>query len=135
MSALLALPAAIALALGGCGGGGDESADAERTIRDFVKATNNRDADAFCDELVTQEFVEQTTLAKGDRAREACKQQLRAVRGIEVELVEIRKTEIDGDNARVTSVLKADGRRQPPRVLRLEKEDGDWRIAGGGGGR
>jgi hypothetical protein len=128
----LALLAAAALALPACGGG-DDKEEAEQTVRDFVKATNDRDADAFCEELVTQQFLEQATGASGDQAREACKEQLGSVVGIELELVEIEKTEIDRDSARVTAVLETQGKQQPPRVLRLKKEDGDWRLAGGTG--
>ena len=133
---LRSLPVLLALlavlpACGG-GGGGDEE-DVEQTVRDFVQATNDRDVDAFCDELVTQEFLEQSTGAKGDQAREACKQQLETVVGIDFTLDSIRKTEIDGDTAEVTAVLELQGQKQPPRVLRLKKEDGDWKLAGGTG--
>jgi len=129
------LPVLLALlaALPACGGGGDDEEDVEQTVRDFVQATNDRDEDAFCEELVTQEFLEQSTGAKGDQAREACKQQLDTVVGIDFKLAAIRKTEIDGDSAEVTAVLELQGQKQPPRVLRLKKEDGDWKLAGGTG--
>ena len=45
--------------------------------------------------------------------------------------MKIRKTEIDGDSARVTVALETQGRPQV-QSLRLEKEDGDWRLSGGG---
>jgi predicted lipid-binding transport protein (Tim44 family) len=112
--------------------GGDDREDVDQTVRDFVRATDQRDADKFCDELVTQEFLEQSTGATGDRAKDACKQQLRAVTGLRVELVRIRKTEIDGDRAEVSVVLETQGRREG-RLLRLKREDGDWRLAGGRG--
>jgi len=119
-----------ALLLPACGG--DDRKDAEQTVRDFVKATDDRDGDQFCGELVTQEFLEQTTGAKGDEAKEACKRQLGAVKGLEVELVTLRKVEIDGDSAKVTAVLNTQGRRQV-QLLRLKKEGGDWKLAGGTG--
>ena len=112
--------------------GSDDKEDVEQTVRDFVQATDQRDADTFCDELVTQEFLEQSTGATGDQAKDACKQQLAAVTGLRVELVRIRKIEIDGDRARVTVVLETQGRRQA-RLLRLKREDGDWKLAGGRG--
>jgi predicted lipid-binding transport protein (Tim44 family) len=112
--------------------GGEDREEVEQTVRDFVRATDQRDAEEFCDELVTQEFLEQSTGATGDRAKDACKQQLRAVTGLRIELVGIRRTEIDGDRAQVTVVLKTQGRRQV-RLLRLSKEDEDWKLAGGRG--
>jgi Domain of unknown function (DUF4878) len=131
---ILACLTLVAVALAACGGDDDDREEVERTVRDFVTATNERDADAFCGELVTQEFLEQSTGAKGDQAEEACKKQLESVVGIRLRLVKIRGTEIDGDRARVTAVLEAQGQRQPPRVLRLVREDGDWKLAGGAGG-
>lgn len=123
----LALVICLLVAVSGCGG--DDKQDAEQTVRDFVEATRERDADKFCDELVTQEFLEQTIGATGARARESCKRELRALSGLRVELVRIVKTELDGDSATVTAVLKRQGQRLEQK-LRLKKEDGDWKLAG-----
>jgi ketosteroid isomerase-like protein len=122
-----ALVCLIAL-LAGCGGR-DDKEEAEQTVRDFVTATRERDADAFCHELVTQEFLEQAIGATGDKATESCKREFRALTGIRVRLVRIAKTEVDGDTARVTAVLERQGQRLNQR-LRLKKEDGDWKLAG-----
>ena len=119
-----------ALALASCGG--NDKKDAERTVREFVKATSQRDADKYCDHLVTQAFLEQTTLATGRRARDACKKQLRALKGVSIRLADIRKTEVHGDHARVLALLEARGQSRP-QLLRLRKEGGDWRIAGASG--
>jgi ketosteroid isomerase-like protein len=127
----LALFAVPALALSACGGG-DDKEDIEQTVRDFVSATNDRDADAFCGEIVTQEFLEQSTGATGDEAEDECRRQLEAIKGLEVELVEIRWTEIDGEAATVRAVIETQGAARP-QTLRLEKEDGKWKLAGGGG--
>jgi ketosteroid isomerase-like protein len=115
--------------LPGCGG--DDKKDAEQTVRDFVKATKERDADAFCDRLVTEEFLEQTIGATGDKAKESCKREFRNLRGLRVDLVRIEKVKVDGDNATVTAVLERQGQRIK-QELRLKKEDGDWKLAGGG---
>jgi len=116
------------VAVPGCGGG-DDKKDAQQTVRDFVEATKERDADKFCDELVTQEFLEQTIGATGDKAKESCKREFRNLRGLRVTLVRIVTTEVDGDNATVTAVLDRQG--QPIREkLPLKKEDGDWKLAG-----
>jgi predicted lipid-binding transport protein (Tim44 family) len=127
---LLIIALAAALLPAGCGG--DDREDVEQTVRDFVRATDRRDVDEFCDELVTQEFLEQSTGATGENATDACKQQLKAVTGLRVELVRIRRIEIDGDRAEATAVLKTQGR-PDVRLLRLRQEDGDWKLAGGRG--
>ncbi len=112
----------------GCGGG-DDREEAEQTVRDFVTATRERDADAFCDELVTREFLEQAIGATGDKASESCKREFKALSGLRVQLVRIVKTEVNGDTARVTAVLEREGQRMR-QTLRLKKEDGDWKLAG-----
>jgi predicted lipid-binding transport protein (Tim44 family) len=109
--------------------GGDDKKEAEQTVRDFVEATNEKDADKLCNELLTKDFIERATGASGDNADEACKQQFEVITGLELALVRIRKTEVDGDEAEVTAELKAQGQRRI-QFLRLEKEDGDWRLAG-----
>jgi hypothetical protein len=131
LRALLVLLALPALLLPGCGGG-DDKEDIEQTVRDFVSATNDRDADMFCGEIVSQEFLEQSTGATGDEAEDECRRQLEAIKGLDVELVEIARTEIDGDAATVRAVIETQGDAQP-QTLRLEKEDGRWKLAGGGG--
>ena len=125
---LLLLPA---LALGTCGGGNDEE-EIEQTVRDFVTATNDQDAETFCGELVTQDFLEKSTGARGDQAQDECRRQLEAVQGLTVGFDRIRKTEIDGDRATVTAVLTTQGSRAP-QVLFLEKQDGDWKLSGSSG--
>ena len=124
------LAIAAALLLAGCGGNDRE--DIKQTVRDFVQATDARDADKFCRELVTQQFLEQTTGATGDKAMEACRQQLSAVTGLRIRLVRIGGIEIDGERATARVLLETQGRRDV-RLLRLRKEDGDWRLAGGRG--
>jgi hypothetical protein len=124
--------AAVALLGAACGGDEDETLAVERTVRDFVRATDRRDADAFCGRLVTQEFLEQWTGAVGGQAEDACRQQFRAVTGLRLQLVRIERTVIDADRARVTAILEAQGQRQV-RLLRLREEEGDWKVAGGSG--
>jgi hypothetical protein len=131
LRALLVLLALPALLLPGCGGD-DDKEDIEQTVRDFVSATNDRDADMFCGEIVSQEFLEQSTGATGDEAEDECRRQLEAIKGLELELVEIARTEVDGDAATVRAVIETQGDPRP-QTLRLEKEDGQWKLAGGGG--
>jgi hypothetical protein len=125
-----AVPVICLLALvAGCGGGENDEEQVEGTVRDFVTATRERDEDAFCDELVTQEFLEQATGATGDQATESCKRQFDSLTGIRLRIVRIVRTEVDGETARVTAVL-ARGGQQLRQTLRLKKEDGDWKLAG-----
>jgi siroheme synthase len=115
--------------LAGCGG--DNKKDAEQTVRDFVTALRERDADTFCDDLVTEEFLEQFSGATGDKARDSCKRELRSLTGLErIRLVKVERTKVDGDKASVTALIDRQGQRFK-QVYRLKKEDGDWKLAGG----
>ena len=125
--ATLVLAGAIAV-LAGCGGG-DDREQVEQTVREFVEATRQGDAEAFCEELVTREFIEQSTGATGDNAIESCRRQFSRLRRVRVDLVRITKTEVEGDTAEAQVVLRSQGQVED-RVLRLEKEDGDWRLTG-----
>jgi hypothetical protein len=114
----------------GCGGNDRE--DAERTVRDFIAATNERDADKFCDDLVTRRFLEDTTGANGDEAHSVCKKQFTALRGRPIRLVGVRRTRVHGDKADVTAAIAVGGQERP-QLFRLRKEGGDWRVATGTG--
>ena len=128
MARFAALTCLVAL-LAACGG--DDQKDAEQTVRDFVTAVNERDADAYCDDLITEEFREKSTFATGDQATESCKRQLKAIKGLHIELVRIVSTEVDGDKATVVAVLRRPGGQIRQR-LQLEKDGGDWKLSGGG---
>jgi ketosteroid isomerase-like protein len=123
--------ALICLLLAASGCGGDDKKDAEQTVRDFVEAVNKHDADRYCDELVTKEFLEKTTFSTGDedKARESCKREFKSLSGLHVNLVKIDGTKVDGDKATVTAVLARQGQRLRQKLV-LEKEDGDWKLAG-----
>ena len=56
-------------------------------MRDFVEATNERDGETLCGELLTQEYVKKSTLATGDTAEEACRRQLEATTGLQLKLI------------------------------------------------
>jgi hypothetical protein len=113
-----------------CGGG--DSAAPEQVVRDFVKATNDRDAKRLCEDILTPKFIAEATGAKeGDTGQ--CKQQLNAVTGLQLSLRSVGKAKVDGDKAEVDAVLRIQGQRQK-RVFQLERHDGDWKLAGGSGG-
>jgi Domain of unknown function (DUF4878) len=125
---MMLLLAVLALAAAGCGG--DDKEDVEQTVRDFVSVSREPDPDVFCGEILSQELLEQTTGATGENAEEQCRRQLEDAQGVNAELVEIRSTEIDGDEATVRAVIKAQGRART-QVLQLTKEDGRWKLSGG----
>jgi ketosteroid isomerase-like protein len=124
-----ALLICLLVAVSGCGG--NDTTDAEQTVRDFVEALNTHDADRYCDELITKEFLEKTTFNTGDedKARESCKREFKNLTGLKVNLAKIESTKVDGDNATVTAVLVRQGQRIEQKLL-LEKEGGDWKLAG-----
>jgi len=111
-------------------GGGDDRAEVKQTVRDFVTATNSRDGDKLCNDLLTQDYLEKATGATGDEARKACKQQLGLITGLKLRLIEVGEPKIDGDSATVRATI-ATGSQQTPRRFRLHKEDGDWKLASG----
>lgn len=125
------LPALALLASGliACGGSDDE-ADAQQTVRDFVEATNERDGERLCGELVTQEFKEQATGASGDRVNRICEQQLKLTTELDLKLLAVGATRVDGERATVRTRLDIDGVKAP-RIFQLQKEDGSWKLASG----
>ena len=125
-----ALLICLLVAVSGCGGG-DDKKEAEQTVRDFVEALNTHDADRYCDELITKEFLEKTTFSTGDedQARESCKREFKNLSGLRVKLASVGAAKVDGDTATVTAVLSRQGQRIKQKLL-LEKEDGDWKLAG-----
>ncbi len=128
------LPALALLALGliACGGGDDE-ADAQQTVRDFIDATNERDGERLCEDLVTQEFKEEATGASGERVDEICRRQLKLTTGLELELLAVGETKVHGERATVRTRLDIDGV-TAPRIFQLQKEDGSWKLASGSSG-
>jgi hypothetical protein len=123
----------VLLLTGALGGGAGSKKDAEQTVRDFVAATNNRDADKLCNDLLSKEFIEQATGASGDDAKRACKQQFSLFRGLNLRLVGITSTKVNGSKATVDTIIETEQQPQP-RVFRLKMEGGRWRLAGGTGG-
>jgi hypothetical protein len=127
-----ALTAALVLGVvvAGCGGGTDEG-DAKTTVTQFFTAIQKQDAAKLCDDLLTKDFIEQSTGATGDRAGQECRSQFKSLRATNIKLAKVDKVKIDGDNATVTATVESQGQTRP-QVFRLKKEDGAWRLAGGG---
>jgi hypothetical protein len=118
------------MALAACGGDDDADDDARQVLEDFVAATNARDGDALCGELLTQDYLEKYTGATGDRAEEACKQQLEVISGLKLRLVSIDRVEVDGDRATLRATIATGGQRMKRR-FELAKEDGEWKLDSG----
>ncbi len=111
----------------GCGGGSDKE-DAEKAVREITQATNDKDGGKFCG-LVTDDLLEQSTGATGDRAKDACEKQIDSGKTVRVKLTKIVKTEIKDDRATVTAELEQSGRKRP-QVFNLKKQDGDFKLVG-----
>lgn len=125
------LPLLVLVLLGFAACGGDDEESAEQTVRDFVKATNERDADKLCSDLLTKEFIEAVTGATGDNARRACRDQFKDSQ-VRLGLGKIKQPKIEGDEATVTAEIEIQGQKQQ-RPFPLRKEDGRWRLAGSSG--
>jgi hypothetical protein len=122
---------ALAVGLSACGGGNDGK-DAQQVVRDFVQATNDRDGDRLCGQLLTQQYLEQATGATGKGAKDACKRQLDLITGLKLRLISVGKAKVNGDKATVRATIAISG--QPtPRLFRLAKEDGSWKLGSQGG--
>jgi hypothetical protein len=126
--ARLASVVAVLIALSACGG--DDGPSVQDTVRDFVEATNARDGDTLCGDLLTQDYMEKTTGATGDRAEGACKQQLGLITGLKLKVISIGKPQVDGDRAKVPATIAIRGQRTA-RLFWLTKEDGRWKLASG----
>jgi len=127
--ARIALVLALALALSACGGG-DDSKDVQQAVRDFVDATNERDGDRLCGDLLSDEYMEKATGATGDKAEDACREQLDLIKGLKLRLISVGAAKVDDDRAVVRATIATGGRRMSRR-FQLAKEDGDWKLVGG----
>jgi hypothetical protein len=130
-SLVAALLASMLAPLAACGGS-DES-EIKQTVRDFIKATRDRDADKWCGKLVTHEFLEQATGATGSKATDACRKQIRAAKPPDVRLLKLDKPKVEDDTASVIATIEEQDRPRP-QVFRLKNEDGDWRLTSAGVG-
>ena len=106
----------------------DDAEDVRQALRDFVQATNARDGDELCGELLTQEYLEKYTGATGDDARDQCRELLDATQeGLSIELVEVKRVRVDGDRARVTTTVRTNSG-ETEQTYTLVKQDGDFRV-------
>src|SRR3712207_4995931 len=102
----------VGVALASCGGGSDED-KAKETVTQFFSALEKKDTAKLCDDLLTEDFIQLTTGATGDRAKDECRRQFSTFREPNVELGKVGKVEIDGDTASVAASVKRMGQTQP----------------------
>jgi hypothetical protein len=122
---------ALLAALPACGG--DDGDDVREAVRGFVEATNERDGERLCGELLTREYLERAVGVSGDGAEEACERQLGLVKGLKLRLLSLGEPRVDGDRARVRATIGIAGRRSD-RTFSLAQEDGNWKLLGATGG-
>jgi ketosteroid isomerase-like protein len=128
---VLALPLLVAFALAACGG--DDPEDIEAVIRGWAKASNERDAEAFCNDYVTLDFAERVSGATGDNAREQCEKLFAVTRpGLKVTILDVSEIEIEGDTASAVVRRQTTGTGPSDQLFRLKKEDGEFRISSSG---
>ena len=95
------------------------------------RRSTTQDADTFCDELVTQEFLEQTTGANGDEDRPGILQaRAQDAHRPQVELVRIGRPRSTATMPRSRAVLETQGRHQARRsASRRRTATGSWPAA------
>ena len=108
------------VAFAGCGGGGPED-----TIKDYLDAAADGDADKACD-LVTDDFVDEELGGDCEEAIEQAGDELDDEQKDKIRDAEISDVEEDGDKA--TAKLEIED--QEDDEVELEKVDGDWKISG-----
>ena len=123
----------LAVALAACGG--DDESEVEDVVRAYAEAINDRDADRFCNDLITAEYAQGLSVETDeDRARDSCEKLFGATQqGLEVEILEITAVKVDGDNATARVRVRATGTGSGRQVFKLEKEDGEFRVTNAGG--
>lgn len=120
-------------ALAACGG--EDPADVEEVIRGWAKASNDRDAKAFCNDYITLDFAERVTGASGENAREQCEKLFEVTQpGLEIKIIEVSKVEIDGNQATALVRRQTTGSGPSDQIFKLRQEEGEFRIASSGEG-
>ncbi|MBA2506274.1 MAG: hypothetical protein H0V29_10060 [Thermoleophilaceae bacterium] len=117
----------VCAALSGCGSTPED--DAEKTVRDWVAAFNDRDP-KICSELYSEKFIRDTIRSSGERGQRRCLRQLDKFGSrdsVEIVLRQIDKTVRTGDVISVSTQIETNG--NPSRLtFNLTETDGKWRI-------
>ncbi|MBA2506646.1 MAG: hypothetical protein H0V29_12000 [Thermoleophilaceae bacterium] len=118
--------------LAACGADDGERKEAETRVRQYVKATNERDP-KLCSEYLSTAFLRASTGEKGEAAVKSCQQsleQLGTPQQVKISLKKIEKVSLGGDPS-VRVLLDVSGSEQRQTLL-LTEEDGELKIAGTG---
>ncbi len=120
--AAFVLPAALVLALAGCGQSGEPSV--RETVKKFYGAVANGDGKAACRFLTPRARRQAAFRSEGEELGSSC------VKNLSNERVGVPSTitpaVIDDDSATATVEGVEQGQ---PRTLSLIKQDGEWRIS------
>jgi hypothetical protein len=124
----VALAAACAVALAGCGGDDEGAGDAQQQARAVVErfgtATAQRDYRTICDELLADSLVK-----KVEDIGLPCETAFeRGVGGVRDPRIEVREVKVQGARALVSVRSTAAGEDPSDDAVELAREDGEWRI-------
>jgi hypothetical protein len=126
----VAAGAALALALAGCGGSGDDEQAIKKRVNGFYDAFAAKDAGKICGSITDRQRKALTSPAPGSRAPKSCEQAVRFA------LVFVGNSLKDAGRAKVTSV-QIQGDRAKATVdyrgkkggVGLAKQNGGWLIS------
>jgi hypothetical protein len=119
---LCALLAAAAIAAG-CGS--DDEGEVRKTLDAFARATAAKDYQRMCDDLLSPKLIEQIR-----RVNLPCEVALRTgLEDVEKPRLEVKSVKVDGDTASAQVHSTAANQEASDDTVRLEKVDGEWRIA------
>jgi hypothetical protein len=111
--------------LAGCGGGPSDDQQVRQTLRDFVKATSDKNYKLICDQLLAPRLVDQVK-AIGLPCEKALQRGLGDVRDPHLT---IGKVTVDGDRASAQIRTSAAGQQPSSDTVELTKVGGRWRVS------
>jgi len=121
--AAAAMLAVLALVATGCGR--SEEDKVRDTLKRFGEATAQKDYAVLCDDLLARQLV--------DRLRAIglpCPQALsRALGGVVAPRLTVGRIRVQGDAAVARTTSTARGQRPSQDLIRLVRQDGEWRVA------
>jgi len=123
--ATLLVAVAVAWGLGACGGGSDDEEQVRATLTKMQRATASRDYQTLCDDVFARRLV-----AKLRTVGLPCEVALQlGLRGVRQPTLVIQKVTVKGKAAEALVRSAARGQSLSQDVVRLVKEDGNWRVS------
>ena len=114
-----------AAVLAACGGGPSDDQQVRQTLRDFVKATADKDYKLICDQLLAPRLVDQVKEI-GLPCEKALQRGLGDVRDPRLT---IGRVTVDGARASAQIRTSAAGQQPSEDTVELTKVDGRWRVS------